>query len=132
LAQPPWGAIQAFDLRNGKLKWRQLVGTARDSGPLGLPTGLPFKIGTPQFGGTVVTEGGLTFSSGTADQYLRAYRTSDGLELWRARLPAGGQASPMTYVARNGRQYVVIVAGGSAMMGTKTGDHVLAFAIPED
>jgi quinoprotein glucose dehydrogenase len=129
--QPPWGKMHAFDLRTGKELWAHAVGTSRDSGPFGIPTGVPLPIGTPQFGGTAVTRGGLIFSAATADNYLRAYDITEGRELWRARLPAGGQATPMTYVsASSGRQFVVIVAGGSALMGTKTGDFVQAYALP--
>jgi quinoprotein glucose dehydrogenase len=89
-------------------------------------------MGVPQFGGTAITRSGLIFAGATADNYLRAYATSDGRELWRARLPAGGQATPMTYISEvSGRQFVVISSGGSALMGTKTGDFVLAYALPK-
>jgi quinoprotein glucose dehydrogenase len=130
--QPAWGKMHAFDLRTGKQLWARAVGTSRDSGPFGFPTGIPLPLGAPQFGGTALTRSGLIFSGATADNYLRAYAISDGRELWRARLPAGGQATPITYVSgASGRQFVVISAGGSALMGTKTGDFVRAYALPK-
>ncbi|NHN36550.1 membrane-bound PQQ-dependent dehydrogenase, glucose/quinate/shikimate family [Pseudomaricurvus alcaniphilus] len=129
--QPPWGKLHAIDLVTGEPLWERSVGTARNTGPLGLGQPLPLPVGTPQFGGALVTQSGLVFSAGTADSYFRAYDVITGDELWRVELPAGGQATPMTYTA-NGRQYVVIVAGGSVMMGTKAGDYVRAYALPEE
>jgi quinoprotein glucose dehydrogenase len=105
------------------------VGTGRDTGPFGIASHLPLRIGTPQVGGTIVTRGGLVFSAATLDRYLRAYDVQSGTELWRARLPAGGQATPMTYQA-NGRQFVVIAAGGHAVLATKGGDYLQAYALP--
>ena len=64
------------------------------------------------------------------DQYVRAFDIESGAELWQAKLPAGGQATPMTYVA-GGRQYVVIAAGGHARLGTTLGDAIVAFALPK-
>ncbi len=127
--QPPWGKLYAIDLDSRRILWERSVGTARDSGPLGLATGLPLPIGTPQVGGTIITRGGLVFSAATLDRYLRAYDVNTGREIWRARLPAGGQATPMTYEV-DGRQYVVIAAGGHGVLGTKTGDWLLAYSLP--
>jgi quinoprotein glucose dehydrogenase len=127
--QPPWGKLYAIDLNTDTVLWERPVGTARDSGPLGVGTQLPLLIGTPQVGGTVATRGGLIFAAATLDRYFRAYDVRTGRELWKARLPAGGQATPMTYQA-NGRQFVVIAAGGHAVLGTKVGDYLLAFALP--
>jgi quinoprotein glucose dehydrogenase len=82
-------------------------------------------------GGPIVTAGGLVFIAATLDDYLRAYDVETGEELWRARLPAGGQATPMTYRLRDdGKQYVVIAAGGHGAMGTRPGDSVIAYALP--
>ena len=82
-------------------------------------------------GGPVATASGLVFIGAAMDDYLRAYDTRTGEELWRARLPAGGQATPMTYRLReDGRQYVVIAAGGHGTLGTRQGDWLLAFALP--
>jgi quinoprotein glucose dehydrogenase len=126
--EPPWGLLYAIDLRTDRVIWQRPVGTAQDSGPLGFRSHLQFLVGTPQIGGTIITRSGLIFSSATADDYLRAYDIQDGSELWRARLPAGGQATPMTYVA-SGRQFVVVVAGGHGILGTRKGDYVLAYAL---
>jgi glucose dehydrogenase len=87
--------------------------------------------GTPNLGGPIATAGGLTFIASAMDNYLRAFDTDTGKELWKGRLPAGGQAMPMTYLAgRNGKQFVVIAAGGHGKLGTRLGDSVVAFALP--
>ena len=88
------------------------------------------KLGTPNFGGPIVTAGGLVFIGAAMDDYLRAFDVSNGTELWRGRLPAGGQATPMTY-EWDGRQFVVIYAGGNARLGTRLGDSLVAFALPD-
>ncbi len=124
--QPPWGYIAAADLRTGEVKWMHKNGTVRDRAPIPLP----FKMGVPNLGGPIMTAGGVAFLSGTLDYYLRAYDVTDGKELWKARLPAGGQATPMTYTGADGRQYVVVAAGGHGSLGTKAGDSVIAFALP--
>jgi len=126
--QPPWGKLYAIDLRTNKVIWERPVGTARDTGPFGIATRLPLLIGTPQVGGTVVTRSGLIFAGATLDAYLRAYDLQTGKELWKARLPAGGQATPMTFQSDD-RQFVVIASGGHEVLGTKTGDYVLAYAL---
>ena len=129
-APPPWGTLTAIDLVTRKVVWRRPFGTTRDTGPFGthdnlpLPTGI-FNIG----GGGVTTRSGLYFVGGTADQYLRAVDVRTGRTLWKARLPAGGQANPMSY-AVGGKQYVVIAAGGHSGLGTRSGDYVLAYALP--
>ncbi|WP_293884061.1 pyrroloquinoline quinone-dependent dehydrogenase [Sphingomonas sp.] len=122
---PPWGVMAGVDLSTGKIVWRRTIGTTRDLAPAGIA--LPF--GTPNVGGPAITRGGLIFLGATLDNYLRAFDVSNGRELWKGRLPAGGQATPMTYIY-HGRQYVVIAAGGHAFTGTKTGDSVMAFALP--
>jgi quinoprotein glucose dehydrogenase len=127
--QPPWGGLYAIDLDSQQVLWRRPVGSAVDSGPFGIASHLPLLIGTPQVGGTIITRSGLIFSAATLDQYLRAYDIKTGRELWKFRLPAGGQATPMTYEI-DGRQYVVIAAGGHSLLGTKPGDYVLAWALP--
>jgi quinoprotein glucose dehydrogenase len=83
-------------------------------------------------GGSIVTAGGVIFVAAAMDDYLRAFDLATGEELWKGRLPAGGQATPMTYRLReNGRQFVVIAAGGHHQMRTRKGDSVIAFALPE-
>ena len=92
---------------------------------------LPIEVGTPSMGGPLITRGGLTFIAAAQDNYLRAFDSSTGKQLWQARLPAGGNATPMTYTSPAGRQLVVITAGGSSIFQTKRGDYVIAFALPE-
>jgi glucose dehydrogenase len=128
--RPPWGHLHLVDLKTDKHAWSQKIGTYRDSGPFGLPSMVPFSVGTPNSGGSLVTRGALIFNAGTADNYLRAYNLFSGAELWKARLPAGGQATPMTYATRSGRQFVVVAAGGDQLLGTREGDHILAYALP--
>jgi quinoprotein glucose dehydrogenase len=124
--QPAWGYISAIDLKTNAIVWKKRIGTVRDSSPLPLP----FKMGMPMLGGPIVTAGGVVFIGATADNYLRAFDVNNGRELWQARLPAGGQATPMSY-SINGRQYVVIAAGGHGSFGTKLGDYVIAYALPQ-
>ncbi len=129
--EPPWGMVSAVDLGTRKLLWSRPFGTGRDSGPMGMASHLPWTIGVPNSGGSVATASGLTFIGASHDRFLRAFETTTGRELWRARLPAGGQATPMTFRApASGRQFVVIAAGGHPGLGTRLGDHVVAFALP--
>ena len=128
---PPWGRITAIDLKKRRVVWEKPFGTSRDTGPLGLRTGLPLPIGVPSAGGPITTASGITFIAAAQDRYLRAFDTKTGAELWRGRLPAGAQATPMTYVsAASGRQFVVVAAGGHAGLNTAPGDYVVAFALP--
>ena len=124
--QPPWGYIAAADLTSGDVAWMHKNGTVRDSAPVPLP----FKMWVPNLGGPMMTAGRVAFLSGTLDYYLRAYDVMTGEELWKARLPAGGQATPMTYIGADGRQFVVVAAGGHGSLGTKAGDDVIAYALP--
>ncbi|MBB5517606.1 pyrroloquinoline quinone-dependent dehydrogenase [Amphiplicatus metriothermophilus] len=124
---PPWGELHAVDLGAGEIAWSAPLGTTEELAPLGLA----LKTGTPNAGGPLVTAGGLVFIGAAMDDYLRAFDAATGAELWQGRLPAGGQASPMTYEWR-GRQYVVIAAGGHSEAGTRKGDYVVAFALPRE
>jgi quinoprotein glucose dehydrogenase len=123
---PPWGYVAGANLRTGEIVWQHKNGTVRDEAPLPLP----FEMGVPDLGGPVMTAGGVAFISGTLDYYVRAYDVTTGRLLWQDRLPAGGQATPMTY-AEDGRQYLVVVAGGHGSLGTEAGDSVIAYALPE-
>ena len=123
---PAWGYVAGIDLLSNKVVWKHKNGTSRDSSPI--PIGLP--IGVPSMGGSIVTASGLGFLSGTLDQYLRAYDVNTGKELWKSRLPAGGQATPMTYTGKDGKQYVLVTAGGHGSLGTKMGDYIIAYKLP--
>jgi len=127
---PPWGTLLSVSLESGKKTWEVPFGTPRDMVP-GL-SWFPWfpALGFPSAGGPLVTAGGLVFIGASLDNYLRAFDAADGRELWRARLPAGGQASPMTFLGeRSGRQYVVIAAGGHAYMRTDLGDSLRAYRL---
>jgi len=126
---PPWGTQTAIDLKTRKIVWQHPLGTTRDTGPFNTHFNLPLKTGIFNIGGNMVTRSGLVFQAGTADDYLRAMDESTGDVLWRARLPAGGQANPMSY-AVGGRQYVVLAAGGHSGLGTRSGDYLMAYALP--
>ena len=128
--QPAWGYISALDLKTNEVVWKKRIGTPQDSLPFPMPVKLPFTMGMPMLGGPISTAGNVLFIGATADNYLRAYNMSNGEKLWEARLPAGGQATPMTYEV-NGKQYVVISAGGHGSFGTKMGDYIVAYALPE-
>jgi len=123
---PPWGKLVAVDLRSGEIRWDVPLGTVRDIAPIPIP----WKLGVPNLGGPLVTQGGLVFIGAAMDDYLRAFDIDSGEELWAGRLPAGGQATPMTY-RHGGRQYVVIAAGGHGRSGSTLGDSLVAFALPE-
>jgi quinoprotein glucose dehydrogenase len=125
---PAWGYVAGVDLQSSQVVWKKRIGTIRDSLPqlFQLP---PMKIGVPGLGGPISTAGNLMFVAATQDNYLRAFDVSNGQLLWEGRLPAGGQATPMTY-AIDGKQYVVIMAGGHGSFGTKMGDYLVAYALP--
>jgi quinoprotein glucose dehydrogenase len=127
--KPPWGTLAAVDLRTARTLWEVPLGSTEDLAPFFVPTR---TLGTPTMGGPIMTAGGLIFVGAAMDDYLRAFNVETGRELWKGRLPAGGQATPMTYRAGpKGRQYVVIAAGGHGALGTQQGDYVVAFALPE-
>ena len=128
--RPPWGQLQAIDLITRKVIWQRPIGTTRDMGPYGLrsPIGLP--TGVFSMGGSIVTRSGLLFMGATSDQYFRAFDERTGKTVWEFHLPAGGNATPLTYMGRDGRQYVVIAAGGHGGIRSRNGDAVVAFALP--
>ncbi|MBY5924156.1 MULTISPECIES: glucose/quinate/shikimate family membrane-bound PQQ-dependent dehydrogenase [unclassified Halomonas] len=125
--QPPWGYVAGTDLRTGEVAWQHKNGTIEDM--TALP--LPFKMGVPGIGGPVITDGGVAFLAAAVDDYFRAYDLTTGEQLWESRLPAGGQATPMTYLNSKGEQMVVLVAGGHGSIGTTIGDYVMAYKLPE-
>lgn len=127
--RPPYGGIRAIDLKSGATLWDRPLGTARRNGPFGIPSMLPIAIGTPNNGGAAVTAGGLVFIAAATDNLFRAIDIETGKTVWSDVLPAGGQANPMVY-EQDGRQYVVIMAGGHHFMETPGGDYVIAYALP--
>jgi quinoprotein glucose dehydrogenase len=127
--QPPYGGIRAIDLATGKTLWDHPFGTAQRNGPWGIPSMLPFVIGTPNNGGPLTTSSGLIFIAATTDDHIRAIDLKTGRTVWSHQLPAGGQAAPMTYEA-GGKQFVVIMAGGHHSMLTPAGDELIAYALP--
>lgn len=126
---PPWGTLVSIDLRRNRIAWQVPLGSTEGIGPWFAPTR---NFGTPHMGGPIATAGDLVFVGAAMDSYFRAFDLETGRELWKHRLPAGGQATPMTYRAgRDHRQYVVIAAGGHGALGTPRGDYVVAFALPK-
>ncbi len=128
--RPPYGGIRAIDVATGKTLWDRPFGTARRNGPFNIPTMLPYSIGTPNNGGAVTTASGLIFIAAATDDLIRAIDLRTGKTVWSAPLPAGGQATPIVY-QQDGREYLVIFAGGHHFMETPMGDSVVAYALPQ-
>jgi quinoprotein glucose dehydrogenase len=122
--KPPWGQLTAIDLNKGEFAWRVVLGEFPELTKRGVP-----QTGTENFGGTIVTAGGLVFIGGTMDEKFHAFDKSTGKLLWETKLPAGGYATPCTYEA-GGRQFVAIAAGGGGKLKTRSGDSFVAFALP--
>lgn len=130
-SQPPYGGIAAIDLNTREVLWDRPFGTARKNGPFGIPSRLPLEIGTPNNAGGVITASGLFFIGAATDDLFRAIDVETGERIWDVALPAGGQATPITYEA-GGRQIVVINAGGHDFMETPIGDYFIAYALPAE
>jgi quinoprotein glucose dehydrogenase len=116
--KPPWGLLSGIDMERGVIKWQI---------PLGVTPYIHVNLGMPGIGGPIVTASGLVFIGASLDDHLRAFATDTGKLLWDVKLPAGGQATPMTYII-NGRQYLVIAAGGYKDASTR-GDYLVAYAL---
>lgn len=125
---PPFGALVAISLRSGKALWTTPLGTGEGLERLGLHLG-PDVQGMFNLGGAITTAGGLVFVAASPDAYLRGFDIETGRELWKGKLPAGGKATPMTYLGRDGRQYLVIAAGGDGELFGRA-DEIIAFALP--
>jgi quinoprotein glucose dehydrogenase len=122
--RPPWGTLNAIDLNTGEYRWRVTLGEV----PALIAQGIP-PTGVENYGGPIVTAGGLVFIAAAKDEMFRAFDSRTGKNLWHTKLPAGGYATPATYSV-DGRQYVVIACGGGKM-GTKSADAYAAFALPK-
>lgn len=127
---PPHGLINAVDLTTGKLAWSRPLGSARDLGPMRMPSHLPFTIGTPTFGGSMATAGGLVFVGSSQDHAFRAFDSDTGKLLFEADLPGMSATRPMTYrSSRSGRQFVVVASEAPARGGASFGA-ITAFVLP--
>ncbi|QZY92056.1 membrane-bound PQQ-dependent dehydrogenase, glucose/quinate/shikimate family [Pantoea dispersa] len=128
---PPWGRMVGVDLKTGKTEWLRRVGTTKNLKTSFLPGRFPigFPMGMVAHGGPLLTAGDLVFHGATADNFIRAYDSTTGELLWQQELSAGAQATPSTYMGSDGKQYVVIAAGGHGSLGTKAGDSVVAFRL---
>jgi len=123
--QPPWGTIAGADLATGEIAYQRKNGTVQDLSPIPLK----LELGVPGIGGPIITKGGLAFLSAATENNFRAYDLKNGDVLWNVRIPAGGQATPMTYLNSKGEQMVVLVAGGHGSVGTTIGDYVMAYKL---
>ncbi|MCD5981714.1 membrane-bound PQQ-dependent dehydrogenase, glucose/quinate/shikimate family [Pseudomonas sp. CDFA 610] len=128
---PPWGSMVGVDLNTGKTEWKRRVGTTKNLKTSFMEDRFPvgFPMGMVAHGGPLLTAGGLIFHGATADNFIRAYDVNTGEVLWQYELPAGGQATPSTYTGSDGKQYVIISAGGHGSLGTTLGDSVMAFRL---
>jgi quinoprotein glucose dehydrogenase len=122
-SNPPWGLLTAIDMNTGLKKWQIPLGSVDSLKSMGIE-----NTGIENYGGPVVTAGGLLFIAATKDAKIRAFDKETGKLLWEAQLPAAGHATPAVY-ERNGKQYLVIACGGGK--GTKSGDAYVAFALPD-
>lgn len=123
---PPWGTLNAVDIRKGTILWKIPLGEYPELVAKGVR-----NTGAKNFGGPVATAGGIIFIAATPDEKIRAFETHSGRLLWEYKLPAGGYATPSVYRI-DGKQYVVIAAGGGGKNGTPYGDSIIAFALPEE
>ncbi|WP_428330859.1 PQQ-binding-like beta-propeller repeat protein [Mucilaginibacter sp.] len=122
--KPPWGSLNAIDLTSGKILWKVPLGEYPELTKQGIPV-----TGTELYGGPLVTKGGLVFIAATKDEMIRAFDKATGKQVWQAKLPAAGYATPAAYTI-NGKQYIVIACGGGKV-GSKSGDSYVCFALPD-
>jgi quinoprotein glucose dehydrogenase len=123
--QPPWGRLFAINVNTGEIAWESLLGLSES-----LPDGMQ-NTGRPNLGGSIATAGGLVFIGATDDSRFRAFDSRTGKELWVAKIDAGAHSAPMTYMGKDGKQYVVVTATGGGFLGDpSSADSVIAFALP--
>lgn len=129
--EPPYGRLAVIDLNTNKLLWSRPIGNMNDLGPFGIKPGLPFEVGTPVYGGTTTTRGGLIFQAGTLDSTIRAIDIRNGKTLWSQKLRQAVNGTPITYM-QDGRQYVVVPVPDDPDKGKPTtGGELIAYALPE-
>lgn len=126
---PPWGVRVGVNLADGTTAWKHRNGTVAGQKVAGVQFPIPFEMGMLAHGGTLTTAGGVAFTGAALDDIIRGYDMQTGETLWKHKLPAGGQATPMTYRGKDGKQYVVISAGGHGSLGTTAGDSVIAYTL---
>jgi quinoprotein glucose dehydrogenase len=123
--QPPWGLLHAVNVNTGEIAWSVPLGITEELERRGVS-----KTGAPNIGGSIATAGGLVFIAATNDSRFRAFDSRTGRELWVTTIDASGHATPMTYQGKDGRQYIVIAAGGGGFFGSDPSDAIEAFALP--
>jgi quinoprotein glucose dehydrogenase len=123
--KPPWGTLTKIDLTRGELVWQRPLGEFAELTAQGIP-----PTGQPNFGGATVTAGGLVFAAATMDGKLRAFDANTGDILYETQLDAAGYGAPISYLGRDGKQYITVFAGGGGKYKTPVGDYVIAFALP--
>jgi len=128
--QPPWSILSAIDLRLKKVLWSRPLGSGKDSGPFGIASKLPFTMGVPSIGPSLVTASGLTFIGASTDRTFRAFESSTGKLLWESAISASANAGPITYQDRSGRQFVLLAAGGHHILRAPTGQELVAYSLP--
>jgi glucose dehydrogenase len=141
--QPPYGRLAVVDLQTQKVLWNKPLGTANESGPLGMRIGIPLPMGVPLSAGTLVTKGGVIFVGGSMDKYFRAFDLKNGKELWRKYLPGTAQATPMSYLSPQTKRQIVVLtvpnvnrtfgvrpAGPTPEEEDPQGGHIIAYGLP--
>jgi membrane-bound PQQ-dependent dehydrogenase (glucose/quinate/shikimate family) len=123
--KPPWGLLYAINANSGDIAWRAPLGITEELEAKGI-----HNTGAPNIGGSIATAGGLVFIAATNDSRFRAFDSRTGKELWTAKIDSSGHATPITYLGRDGKQYVVIAAGGGGYFGSRPADALIAFSLP--
>jgi quinoprotein glucose dehydrogenase len=129
--EPPWGTLSEVDLASRKKRWTIPLGDSRHTAPFNIKQNLPLPTGIFTLGSGTITKSGIVFVAGTPDSFIRAFDEKTGQLLWQHGLPVPGISTPAIYTGRDGREYIVITAGGHEVIGTWLGDYTIAFALPK-